>query len=142
MLCTVIIGLCRCYALAQTARGYGREGLGGLGETFNGFEVLCAAGFWAALSAGSVAQTIYPLDRAELLAGSDFDLKVEFPGNPDPKSLKVTINGVDAATALGKAPWIIEQEEGQAHVAYWLCHIKLETAGKVIVEALSGNSGR
>ena len=28
------------------------------------------------------AQTIYPLDRAEILAGARFDLKVEFPGAP------------------------------------------------------------
>ena len=26
------------------------------------------------------AQTVYPIDRAEFLAGSRFDFKVEFPG--------------------------------------------------------------
>ena len=28
------------------------------------------------------AQTIYPLNRAEILSGARFDLKVEFPGAP------------------------------------------------------------
>ena len=98
-----------------------------------------AMAIWAVMAAGASAQTIYPLDRAEILAGSDFDLKVEFPGNPDPKSLKVTVNGVDAAVALGKEPWIIDLEEGQAHVAYWLRHVKIATAGKVTVEAQTGN---
>ena len=39
-----------------------------------------------AVSAGrpAAAQTIYPLTRAEILAGSKFDLKVEFPGMPAP----------------------------------------------------------
>ena len=37
----------------------------------------------AALSAAPAsAQTIYPLTRAEILAGARFDLKVEFPGAP------------------------------------------------------------
>ena len=33
------------------------------------------------LASGSpiLAQTIYPIDRAEILAGARFDLKVEFP---------------------------------------------------------------
>ncbi|MEQ1695933.1 MAG: alkaline phosphatase [Hyphomicrobiaceae bacterium] len=89
-------------------------------------------------SAGQ-AQTIYPLDRAEILAGSEFDLKVEFPGNPDPKSLKVFLNGVDAATALGKEPWIIPLEEGLPQVSYWVRRVKITTPGKVTVEALNGN---
>ena len=38
----------------------------------------CVAGAFATPSAG--AQTIYPIDRAEILAGSRFDLKVEFSG--------------------------------------------------------------
>ena len=37
------------------------------------------------------AQTIYPLDRADILAGSKFDLKVEFPGSPAASAIKVTV---------------------------------------------------
>ena len=50
------------------------------------------------------AQTLYPIDRATLLAGAKFDLKVEFPGVVEQTALKVTVNGVDHATALGVAP--------------------------------------
>jgi alkaline phosphatase len=55
-----------------------------------------AAGFVVAL-AGSAghAQTIYPIDRAEILVGSRFDLKVEFPGLADPAKIPVTFNGQD-----------------------------------------------
>ena len=49
------------------------------------------------------AQTIYPLNRAEFLAGARFDLKVEFPGAPEQAAVRVTINGQDAATVTGKA---------------------------------------
>jgi len=54
----------------------------------------------AALPAG--AQTIYPLDRAEIMAGGRFDFKVEFPGAPAEADVKVTINGQDAAAFFGK----------------------------------------
>jgi len=88
---------------------------------------------------GVCAQTIYPLDRAEILAGSVFDLKVEFPGEPDPASLKVSINGVDAETAFGKKPWVIELEEGLPQVSYWIRRVQIDKPGKVVVEAQSGN---
>ena len=42
-----------------------------------------------------IAQTIYPIDRAEILAGAHFDFKVEFPGPVDPVKMKVTVNGAD-----------------------------------------------
>ena len=35
-----------------------------------------------AVAPSAYAQTIYPLNRAEILAGSRFDFKVEFPGAP------------------------------------------------------------
>ena len=41
------------------------------------------------------AQTVYPIDRAEILAGAQFDFKVEFPDRVDPAKLKVTVNGED-----------------------------------------------
>ena len=36
------------------------------------------------------AQTVYPIDRAEILAGARFDFKVELPGLVDPAKLKIT----------------------------------------------------
>ena len=49
------------------------------------------------------AQVLYPIDRAEILAGSRFDLKVEFPAVADPARVRVTINGQDHAATLGRA---------------------------------------
>ena len=51
-----------------------------------------AAGI-AVLAAGSTsfAQTVYPIDRAEILAGTTFDFKVEFPGLADPAKVSILI---------------------------------------------------
>ena len=46
----------------------------------------------------ALSQTIYPIDRAEILAGAKFDLKVEFPVAAE--DITVTINGRDAAEVL------------------------------------------
>src|SRR6266702_3364001 len=70
-------------------------------------------GLGASLAAvPAAAQTIYPLNRAEILAGSRFDLKVEFPGAPAQGAVTVTINGEDAAKTTGKPAGFIEKEDG------------------------------
>ena len=53
-----------------------------------------------AVPAGAI--TIYPIDRAQILAGSRFDLKVEFDAVIAVADAKVTIDGVDPPTALGR----------------------------------------
>ncbi|MGZ5917817.1 MAG: alkaline phosphatase, partial [Methyloceanibacter sp.] len=58
----------------------------------------------AAVAAPAAAQTIYPLNRAQILVGADFDLKVEFPGAPASADVKVTIDGEDAGQLFGKKP--------------------------------------
>ena len=88
----------------------------------------------AALLAAPMAmgQTIYPLTRAEILAGAKFDLKVEFPGAP--AASKVLINGRDAAEVIGTAARIIPNEDGLGHTAYWIRDASLK-AGSYTVEA-------
>lgn len=81
---------------------------------------------------------IYPLDRAEILAGSKFDFKVEFPGTPDPRNLTVTVNGVDAAKVFGKPPQLTADEDGSGKLAFWVRQVSLPP-GKVTVEAVAGN---
>jgi alkaline phosphatase len=67
----------------------------------------------ALLSAhGAAAQTIYPLSRAEILAGARFDLKVEFPAGTAPGDIEVTVNGRDAAQVFGKGAAVDANEEG------------------------------
>ena len=97
------------------------------------FRRLSALVLLSALAAGPVcAQTIYPLTRAEILAGSKFDLKVEFPGTP--AASKVTINGRDAADVIGTAAKIVPNEDGLGHTAYWIRDASL-AAGRYTVEA-------
>src|ERR1700738_5044398 len=58
------------------------------------------------------AQTIYPIDRAAILAGARFDLKVEFPVIENPADVKITVNDEDYARQLGKAGQFVENEDG------------------------------
>ena len=81
------------------------------------------------------AQTIYPLNRAEILIGAKFDLKVEFPGAPSAGALRVTINGEDAATVIGKSASVIQSEDGYDHSAYWIRDAALTKPGRYLVEA-------
>jgi alkaline phosphatase len=91
-----------------------------------------------ALCTAAGAQTIYPIDRAQILAGATFDLKVEFAGAPAPSDIKVTINGEDAGKTLGRAPNITADEDGLGHTAYWIRGGHLDKAGSVNVEASAG----
>ncbi len=84
------------------------------------------------------AQTIYPVNRAEILSGSKFDLKVEFPGAPPASSVSVTINGADAATVIGKSATVIEREDGGNYSAFWIRDAALATPGRYVVEAAAG----
>src|SRR5712671_719023 len=81
------------------------------------------------------AQTIYPLNRAEILSGSRFDLKVEFPGAPPAAAMRVTINGADAASVVGKSPSVIEREDGGDYSAFWIRDVTLEQPGTYEVTA-------
>jgi alkaline phosphatase len=85
------------------------------------------------------AQTIYPLNRAEILAGSHFDLKVEFPGAPPAAALRVTINGADAASVAGKVPTVVEHEDGGDYSAFWIRDTVLTKPGKYVVEATAND---
>lgn len=100
----------------------------------------------AVLAAGwavpAAAQTIYPLDRAEILAGSRFDFKVEFPDAPMASDVKVTVNGKDAAEAFGKRPNVVEWEDGNKLTAYWLRNVSLRAPGKVEIVATAGGKSR
>ena len=57
----------------------------------------------------SSAQTIYPIDRAEVLSGAQFDFKIEFSGLADPTKIAVSLNGEDYAKAFGKSATFIER---------------------------------
>ncbi|PDT66014.1 alkaline phosphatase [Bradyrhizobium ottawaense] len=88
------------------------------------------------------AQTIYPIDRAEILTGAQFDFKVEFPGPIDPAKLKVTVNGADYATAFGRSATFIEREDGKEQSALILRDVTLTTPGSIAVDVSDGTRQR
>ena len=93
----------------------------------------------------AAAQTIYPVNRADILAGSRFDLKIEFPQAlaAEPiaaDKLKVSINGRDAAEVLGKAPVITLKEDDLPQTAYWIRDVALSSPGAYVVEATAGGA--
>ena len=94
------------------------------------------------LAGTAEAQTIYPLNRAEILAGSRFDFKVEFPGAPPAPAIHVTIDGADATSVAGKAASVIEHEDGDDYTAYWIRDMSLARPGKYAVEATAGARSR
>lgn len=91
-----------------------------------------------ASAAPAMAQTIYPLNRAEILEGSRFDFKVEFPNAPASADVKVTINGKPLAEAFGREVQFVQNEEGQKHSALWLRGAQLP-AGQYVIEATQGS---
>src|ERR1700704_6157295 len=82
--------------------------------------VLAGTALVGVVAFSAQAQTIYPLDKAEILAGARFDLKVEFPGAPPQSGVRVTINGADATAVLQKPATFVEREDGATHSAYWI----------------------
>lgn len=110
-------------------------------DLFSGRGLLRGALSLAALCAAATvnAQTIYPIDRAEILEGSRFDFKIEFPDAPAAADVKVTINGASPESVFGRAANFIQNEEGQKHSALWLRGASLP-AGRYVVEATQGNA--
>ena len=98
----------------------------------------------AAVLSGSpaLAQTIYPIDRAGILAGARFDFKVEFADRVDPSKLKVTVNGEDFATAFGQPGTFVDREDGKDQSALTLRGVTLTRPGNVTVEVSDGARSR
>jgi alkaline phosphatase len=65
------------------------------------------------LAGAAQATTVYPLDRATILAGSPFDFKVEFKSVVKPEDVKITVNGQDYKTVLGKGSEFVAEEKGK-----------------------------
>src|SRR5262244_944496 len=91
--------------------------------------------------AGS-AQTVYPIDRAEILVGARFDLKVEFAGLADPTKVSVTLNGKDHAEVFGKAATFVEREDGKDQSALILRDVSLAQPGIYRLRVSDGVNSR
>ena len=97
---------------------------------------LCATVF----SSICAAQTIFPLTRADILAGSKFDFKVEFDSVLDPAQVKVTINAQDYSKALGKSAELIAREDGKEVSSLLLRDASISKPGQYVVVASDGKS--
>lgn len=85
------------------------------------------------------AQTIYPIDRAAILAGSRFDLKVEFPAIVDPARMRITINGRDAKDALGAQATLTARENDKDASSVTLRGASLDEPGHYDIAATDGD---
>ena len=101
--------------------------------------IIRAVAALCALATAAVGQTIYPIDRAQILTGARFDLKVEFPGAVAASEIKVTIDGEDAAKVLGREPLIAVDEDGLGHTAYWIRGARLTKPCTATIEATAGD---
>ncbi len=87
------------------------------------------------MAAPGHCQTIYPLNRAEILAGSRFDMKVEVPGSPPQSEVAVTVNGQPAADVLGSQILYVPNEDAQSHSALWIKNAHIDVPGRYTVAA-------
>lgn len=102
---------------------------------------------WAAIaaffmSASAFAQTIFPIDRAEILAGSRFDFKVEFPDRIEADGYKVTINGAEQTAVFGKAAAFIAREDDKDQSALLLRDVTLDKPGAYRIDVGTGATTR
>jgi alkaline phosphatase len=104
------------------------------------YPITAALALFAASPA--LAQTIYPIDRAEILAGAAFDFKVEFPGPVDAAKIRITVNGADYTTAFGKAASYIAREDGKDQSALLLRDVTLAKPGAYKIDVSDGTQSR
>lgn len=87
----------------------------------------------------AVAQTIYPINRADILAGSRFDVKVEFPAVVDAARARLTVNGRDAEDALGATAAFNAREDGKDASTLTLRGVSINDPVHYEVTASDGN---
>ncbi|MFB2604208.1 alkaline phosphatase, partial [Rhizobium phaseoli] len=96
------------------------------------------------LAGAAQATTVYPLDRATILAGSPFDFKVELDKQVKPEDVKITVNGQDYKTVLGGEAQFIELEKGKEDKplgsALLLRGLKISAPGAYKVEVAAGDA--
>ncbi|OPY70040.1 MAG: Alkaline phosphatase precursor [Syntrophorhabdaceae bacterium PtaU1.Bin034] len=94
------------------------------------------------LAVAAEAITIYPVDRAAILSGSRFDVKVEFDRALKPGEWRVTVNDKEIGGALGRQADFIAEEKGIGKSALILRDVMLDRPGPYRVTASDGASTR
>jgi alkaline phosphatase len=80
------------------------------------------------------AVVIYPLNQASILAGSKFDLKVEYEKVVDPTDTFVKINGESITKLISTKPEYIQNESGKGSSLVWR-NVVLPKAGNYELSA-------
>lgn len=105
--------------------------------------LLLALAASTALIGAAGAATVYPLDRATILAGSPFDFKVEFKGTVKAEDVKIAVNGADYKAAFGSEVEFIASEKGKDDAdlgsAVLLRGLKIDKAGAYTIEVSAGD---
>ncbi|WP_152044778.1 alkaline phosphatase [Aureimonas psammosilenae] len=91
------------------------------------------------LSSAAGAATVMPLDRATILAGSAFDVKVEFSKTVAEGDVSVTVNGRPAAEALGKPAEFLGKDGDVEASAVRMHDVVISAPGTYTVEAKAGD---
>lgn len=94
------------------------------------------------MSAAASAQTIFPIDRAEILAGARFDFKVEFPDRVEADDIKVTINGAEQGVVFGRSADYIAREDDRDQSALLLRDVSLDKPGTYKIDVTTGTTTR
>jgi len=93
--------------------------------------------FFSALWIGAAqGQAIYPIDKAEILAGSKFDIKVELKQVVNQNDLIIEVNGIPANKAILAKPEFISDENGKGSSIIYR-DVQLPKAGKYVITARS-----
>ena len=99
---------------------------------------LAGALFLGTFALASQAGALYPLDRATILAGSRFDIKVEFDAASPESALNVKLNGKPLSAEAGRPSQYVERENGKAGSALIWRDVSLATPGVYTLEASDG----
>ncbi|MBU3603587.1 alkaline phosphatase [Polynucleobacter sp. AP-Kaivos-20-H2] len=75
------------------------------------------------------AAAVYPIDQANILAGSKFDIKVEFNTVTTPEEVVIELNGVPINKAISAKPEFISNENGKGS-SFLFRDVQLSKAGK------------
>src|SRR5262245_40694952 len=85
------------------------------------------------LASPAWAGAIYPIDRASVLAGSRFDLKVEFDQVVPQDQIHVTVDGKPSEGVFGRPARFLEREDGKPVTSWVLQGVSLTHPGPVEV---------
>jgi alkaline phosphatase len=105
-------------------------------------KILAALVVSTALAGAAQAATVYPLDRATILAGSPFDFKVEFNSVVKPEDVKITVNGQEYKATLGKDVEFVAEEKNKDKVlgsAVLLRGVTIAKAGDYTIDVSAGS---